>query len=261
MIKIACIQLWHNDDETKQDRITRAEQLIDSAADCDLILLPEIWNIGWFSFDQYPEAGETLQGETVSRMAEKARKVNAYLAAGSIVERDGDNLYNALVMLDPRGQVIASYRKIHLVRFLEAKEAELMKRGEEIVTVKTEVGILGLSICYDLRFPEPFRKMVLQYGAEIILHATAWPIIRLDDYRDTCHVRANENLCYFVSCDSAGFNRGRQYAGHSAIIDPWGIRLASTGLYDSVIKTEIDIAEMYKIRESMPWLRDRIFPV
>ena len=261
MIKVACIQLWHNDDESKQDRIARAEQLVDSAADCDLILLPEIWNIGWCSFDLYHKECEPLQGETVSRMAEKARTVNAYVLAGSIVEKDGDNLYNTAVLLDPKGQIIATYRKMHLVGFMGAKEAEYMKRGEELVAVKTDVGVLGFSICYDLRFPEPFRKMVLQHGVEIILHPTAWPIIRLDDYRDTCHVRANENLCYLASCNSAGFNRGKQYAGHSAIIDPWGIRTASTGLYESVVKTEIDIAEMYKIRESMPWLRDKFFPV
>jgi len=261
MIKVASIQLWHNDDESKQDRIAHAEQLIDSAADCDLILLPELWDIGWWSFDIYHQASEPLPGETVSRIAEKARRVNAYILAGSIVERDGDSLYNTAVMLDPKGQIIATYRKIHLVGFMGAREAELMKRGKEIVAVKTDVGVLGLSICYDLRFPELFRKMVAQHGVEIILHTTAWPMVRLDNYREMCHIRANENLCYLVSCDSAGFNWGKQYVGHSVIVDPWGIPLASAGIYQSVVKGEIDTSEMYKIREFMPLLKDKFFPV
>jgi len=261
MIKVGCVQLWHNDDETKQDRIARAVQLIASASDCDLIVLPELWNVGVWSYDMYHEASEHLPGETITRIAEQAKKVSAYILAGSIVERDGDSLYNTAVMLDPRGQIIATYRKMHLFGAFGSREAELMRCGKELAVVKTDIGVLGLSICYDLRFPEPYRKMVVQHGVEIILHPTAWPLARLDDYRDTCHVRANENQCYLVSCDTAGFNRGNPFAGHSAIVDPWGIRLGSAGLYERVVKAEIDISEMYTIRQTLTLLKDRIFPV
>jgi len=261
MIKVASIQLWHNDDDSKQDRIAHAEQLIDSAAGSDLILLPEIWNIGWWSFDMYRESSETLQGETISRIAEKAKAVNAYILAGSIVERTGDSLYNTAVLLDPKGQIVAAYRKMHLYGWMGAREAELMKRGEEIVTVKTELGVLGLAICYDLRFPELFRKMAVNHGVEIFLFVTAWPIVRLDNFRELCHARANENLCFFISCDSAGINRGKQYLGHSAVIDPWGVSIASAGLYESVITARIDTDEIYRIREFFPALNDRFLSV
>ena len=261
MIKVACIQLWHNDDDSKQDRIAHAEQLIDSAADSDLILLPEIWNIGWWSFDIYRESSETLHGETISRIAEKAKAVNAYILAGSIVERRGDSLYNTAVLLDPKGQIVAAYRKMHLYGWMGAREAELMKRGEEIVTVKTELGVLGLAICYDLRFPELFRKMAVNHGVEIFLFVTAWPIVRLDNFRELCHARANENLCFLICCDSAGINRGKQYVGHSAIIDPWGVSIASAGIYESVITAKIDTAEIYRIRELLPALNDRFLSV
>jgi len=261
MIKVASIQLWHNDDDSKQGRITHAEQLIDSVADSDLILLPEIWNIGWWSFDIYREASETLQGETISRMAEKAKAVNAYIYAGSIVERRGDSLYNTAVLLDPKGQIVATYSKMHLAGWMGAREAELMKRGEEIVTVKTDLGVLGFAICYDLRFPELFRKMAVNHGVEIFLFVTAWPIVRLDNFRELCHARANENLCFLVCCDSAGFNHGKQYLGHSAIVDPLGTSIASTGIYEAVVKGEIDTAELYKIREFMPVFNDRFLSV
>ena len=261
MVKVSCVQLWHNDEETKEDRIARAEQLMDSAADCDLITLPELWTIGVWSYDIYYESSEPVLGETIARIAEKARKVNAYVFAGSIIERDGDNLYNTAVMLDPTGKVIATYRKIHLFGAFGSREKELMKPGKELVAVKTEVGILGLSICYDLRFPEHSRKLAVHHEVEIILHTTAWPQARLDDYRATCHVRANENQCYLVSCASAGFNRGNPLSGYSAIIDPWGIRLASAGLYESVPKADIDISEIYKIREMLTLHKDRVFEV
>lgn len=261
MIKVASIQLWHNDDESKQDRIACAEQFIDSVADSDLILLPEIWNIGWQSFDIYREGSESLQGETISRIAEKAKAVNAYILAGSIVERRGGSLCNTAVLLGPRGQIVATYRKLHLVGFMGAKEAELMKRGEGIVTVKTDLGILGLSICYDLDFPELFRKMAVNHGVEIFLLISAWPIQKLDNWRELCHVRAYENQCFLVSCGSAGINRGKQYLGHSAIVDPLGTSIASAGIYESVVKGEIDTAEIYKIREFLPLLKDRFLPV
>ena len=100
MTKVASIQYWFSDEHTKEERIGHMEKLIDKAADADLILLPEVWNIGWRCFDLYPEGSETLHGETISRMAEKARAVNAYILAGSIVERAEDDLYNTAVLLE-----------------------------------------------------------------------------------------------------------------------------------------------------------------
>jgi predicted amidohydrolase len=261
MIKIASIQLWHNDNDSQQDRITHVEQIIDNVADSDLILLPEAWNIGWWSFDMYHEGSETLDGETISRMAEKAKTVNAYILAGSIIERKDDLLYNTAVLLDPKGQIIAAYRKMHLVGFLGAREAELVKPGEEIVTVNTDLGVLGFGICYDLEFPELFRKMAVNHGVEIFLVVSAWFMHELDHWRELCHVRAYENRCFLVSCDAAGINRGQQSPGYSCIVDPWGTPIASAGIYETVVKGEIDTAEIYRIRKLLPGLEDRRLPV
>ncbi len=261
MIKVASIQLWHNDGDSKENRIAHAEQLIDSVSDSDLILLPEVWNIGWWSFDMYHEDSETLQGETISRIAAKARTVNAYILAGSIIERRDDSLYNTAVFLDPKGQIVTTYRKMHLVGFTGAREVELVTRGEEIVTAKTDLGVMGFATCYDLRFPELFRQMAVNRGVDIFLLVTAWPIVKLDNFRELCYARAIENQCFLVSCGMAGINRGQQYLGHSAIVDPTGISIASSGTAESVVRAEIDIAEVYKIRESMPALKDRFLSV
>lgn len=209
----------------------------------------------------YHEGSETLQGETVSRIAEKARAVNAYILAGSIVERRGDSLYNTAVLLNPGGQIIATYSKMHLLGWQGAREKDLLKRGEEIITVKTDLGVLGLSICYDLRFPELFRKMGVDHGVEIFLNVSAWPMVRVDDWRAFCHARASENQCFLVSCNMAGVNRGKQFLGCSAIVDPLGTAVASAGIHESVVRGEIDTAEVYKIRKSMPVLEDRFLSV
>lgn len=263
MIRVACIQLGHSDNDSKEDRIAHAEQLIDGVAESDLILLPEVWNIGWWSFDMYREGSETLHGETVSRIADRARAVNAYVLAGSIIEKCGDSLYNTAVMLDPKGRIIATFHKMHLVGIGGAREAELLERGDEPVTVKTDVGVLGFSICYDLRFPELFRKMAVNGGAEVFLHIAAWPAQWLDDWRALCYARATENLCFLVACGSAGTNRGSQYLGHSAIInpDPLGAIFPSAGTEESVVKGEIDISEVHRLRKRFPALEDRLLSV
>lgn len=261
MIKVASIQYWFSDDNTKEERIRHIENLIDQAAEADLILLPEVWNIGWRCFDKYREESETIEGETISRIGKKAREVNAYILAGTIIERSGDDLYNTAVFLDPKGGIIAKYRKMHLVTRKDSEEAAVIKLGKEIVTVKTEIGIFGIGVCYDLRFPELYRKMAVNHGVEIFLQPAAWPLVRVENWIDLSHARANENQCYLVSCNCAGFNRGVQYLGHSSIIDPHGISIASSGLFQTIVRGEIDMEALRKFREETPHLKSRILPV
>lgn len=261
MSKVASIQLWFSDDKSKEERIKHVEQMIDRAAGADLILLPELWNIGWYSFDLWRDNSEPLHGETVSRMAEKAKAVSAYILAGSIVERVDNSLYNTAVLLDPKGQIVATYRKIHLSNLRGVQEATLMKRGEEVVAIKTELGVFGFGICYDLRFPELFRKMAVLKGVEVFLVASAWPLVRVENWVEMGHIRAAENQCYLISCNCAGINRGHQYLGHSAIADPNGTAIANGGLDECIVKGEIDIAELHKFRKEIPTLQNRVLSV
>ena len=263
MFKVASIQTLHRDSDTKADRIAHVEQLIDKAADADVILLPETWNVGWWSFDKWREESETLDGETTSRMAEKAKQVNAYIMS-DIVERDKEGtLYNTAVFLDPKGQIIATYRKIHLVGFhiaggLNAEEKFIAKRGDKPVSVKTELGVFGLSICYDIRFPELYRKLAIEHGVEVFLFVSGWPLAKLDNWRALTQVRANENLCWLVSCDAAGVNRGAAYCGHSSIINPNGVIIAQASIQEAIVKGEIDIDEVYQTRKALTALDDRV---
>lgn len=259
--KIASIQLWLFEGDTKEKRIEHVEKRIEQNADADLILLPELWTIGWRSFDRYELEAETLEGEIITRIGEKAKKVNAYIHVGSIVERKGNELYNTAVLLSPEGKVIGVYRKLHLVSEKGAEEVAYLKPGKKIVFVETEIGKLGFSICYDIRFLELYRKMVVNYGVEIFLHIAAWPVGRAENWIELCHARAAENLAYLISCNCAGFDRGVQYFGHSAIVDPYGISIASAGLSETVIRGEIDIEGLRELRKTIPYLQDRVLPV
>lgn len=261
MIKVASIQYWFSDDNSKEDRIAHVEKLIDSVSEVDLILLPEVWNIGWRSFDLYRNGSEAITGKTISRIAEKAKTVNAYIMAGSIIEKAEDGLYNTAVLLNPKGKIISKYRKIHLVTRKESEEVVFLKPGQEIVSVKTELGVMGFGICYDLRFPELYRKMAINKGVEIFLQPAAWPLVRVENWVDLSHARANENLAYLVSCNCAGFNRGVQYLGHSAIVDPHGVSIASGGLFECIVKGEIDIKELHRIRKEISHLKNRVLPI
>ncbi|TEB04443.1 2-oxoglutaramate amidase [Pelotomaculum schinkii] len=259
-MKIATIQLANDDKETKSNRISRVEGLLEKASGADLFLLPEMWNVGYFSFDNYMSESETLEGETISWLASKAKELQAYIFSGSIVERNQDNkLYNASVLLDPEGNIIGHYRKIHLFGFGSAERA-VLSPGQNITVVNTRFGKIGLSICYDLRFPELYRKMADQ-GAEIILNCAAWPYPRVEHWVLLNKARAIENQCYFLSCCCAGASRGKPFIGRSQIIDPWGTVVASASERETILNAEIQPEAVAAARKEFTALKDRVLKV
>jgi len=255
-IKIASLQVAITDQETRAERLTRVEALIDQCEGARLMVLPEIWHVGYFSFEDYEAGSETLSGATVSRIAAKAKQLNAYILAGSMVEKTKEGLYNTSVLLNPKGEIAASYRKIHLFG-LNSAETELLKPGSQVVTVETELGVLGLSICYDLRFPELFRSMV-EKGAEVFIICSAWPYPRVEHWVALNKVRAFENQCFLISSNCAGVNRGRPFMGRSSVVDPWGTVLAAAGDRECIVKAEIDLSQTAAARREFPALRDRV---
>ncbi|MDP2931159.1 MAG: nitrilase-related carbon-nitrogen hydrolase [Chloroflexota bacterium] len=263
--KVACVQLEIKDSDTKADRIARAEQLMDKAAGANLFVLPEVWNVGWWCYDQWPSGAEPINGETISRMAAKAKQLNAYILAGSIVEKAEDgNLYNTSALLDPRGKVIAKYSKMHTVAWesVGALEGKIVQKGKDLVAVKTDdLGVIGLSICYDLRFPELYRKLAVHKGVEVFICVAGWAMVRVDDWRCMIHARATENLCYVIAVNCCGVNRGKQYAGYSRIVNPHGTIIGSGNIYETVVEGKVDIEDVYKTRKQIPAFEDRCLEV
>lgn len=256
-MKIASIQLEIKDHESKAQRIERVDGMLDGLQGHDLILLPEIWATGYFCFDRYVEEAEPLDGEFVERFSAKAKQLNAYLFAGSFVEKDKEGrCYNTSVFFDRTGKLIATYRKIHLFRY-KSQEGEILTPGDKIVVVDTEFGPVGLSTCYDLRFPELYRKQV-DLGAKFLLVTSGWPHQRMLHWNLFNRARAVENQCILVSSNGVGNTRGVLLGGNSQIVDPWGTVLASGGENETIVKAEVDPKEIDHIRDVFPQLKHRV---
>jgi predicted amidohydrolase len=255
-MRITSLQLEIKD-RPKEKTLDHVLTLLDRAPASDLLLLPELWTCGYFSFNRYKEDSETLEGPTVRALKQKAVERKAYLFIGSIVEREDQNLFNTSLFVNPQGEVIARYRKIHLFGY-QSEEKKLLKRGQEIVVAETPWGKAGLSTCYDLRFPEFFRKMVDE-GADFFLVASAWPRSRLEAWVLFNRSRAHENLAYLFSCNCVGVDQGHSYAGHSMVVDPLGNVVAEGGEKELILSAEVDMSLVGSVRREFSALEDRIF--
>lgn len=255
-MRVTSIQLEIKD-RPKEENIAYALKMIDQATGSDLILLPEIWPCGYFSFDRYRSESEPVDGPTVEAFKQKAVEHNCHILMGSLVEREGEDLYNTCLLLDPQGRIMARYRKVHLFGY-HSDERRLLTAGKEVVVVETPWGMAGISTCYDLRFPEFYRKM-LDLGAKIFLIPSAWPQVRLEAWVLFNRARAHENFAYLFSCNCAGTNAGTNYAGHSMIIDPLGKVIAEGGEEECFVSAEVDPGLVDTVRKDFSALNDRVF--
>jgi predicted amidohydrolase len=254
-MKIASIQLAVVEDD-KEAAIQKASDAVLRCKGADLVILPEIWNVGFMSFDAYLPQAEPRDGPTLNAVRKVAAKIGAHVHAGSFVEKDGDRHYNASYLVSPDGDVLATYRKIHLFGY-HSRETEILTPGNSVTVVKTPLGVFGMATCFDLRFPELFRRMVEQ-GAEIFLVCSAWPQPRLDPWRLFNRTRALENQCFLISANSSGNNRGTTYVGHSMVVDPWGRIAAESGEKEEILRAEIDPAGVREAREQFPAIASRV---
>ena len=253
-MRVTSIQLAMSD-QPKEKNVEHALSLIDRAPPSDLILLPEIWPCGFFSFDRYQQDSEAIDGPIVTEFQAAARHRKGHIFMGSMVENDNGHLYNTSILLNPDGQIAASYRKIHLFGY-QSEETSLLEPGEDVVVADTPWGKSGLSTCYDLRFPELFRLMVDE-GAAFFLVASAWPHARLAAWKLFNRCRAHENLAFLISCNCAGANQGKKYAGHSMIVDPLGQVVAEGTEEEDYVTADIDPGQVNAIRQEFPALEDR----
>jgi deaminated glutathione amidase len=265
LLRVACIQL--NASESKADNIERAGLLVarGAATGADLIVLPEKWNgIGPAEFMR-ANAESLDDGETVEAMRSWARDHKVTIVGGSIAERrEGrDKLSNTSVVLDPDGEIVSVYRKIHMfdveVGGKVYRESESEEPGEESARVTDIEGWkLGLTICYDLRFPELYRILAVE-GAEVITVPAAFTLFTGKDHWELLlRARAVENQCYVVAANQWGTHRdGKASYGRSMIVDPWGIVLAQAPDEDGVIVAELERARMEEVRRALPALANR----
>lgn len=255
-MKVSSVQL-EIADRSKDRNVKHAIEVLDSVPESELILLPEIWPTGYFSFDRYQNESEPVSGPTVEIIRDKARERKCHILMGSFVENDGGQIYNTTLLLGPKGEILARYRKIHLFGY-RSDERRILSSGRDVVVIDTAWGRSGFSTCYDLRFPELFRLMV-DGGATFFLIPSAWPMARLAAWRLFNRARAHENLAYLLSCNCAGINAGTRYAGHSMIVDPLGQVLAEGGEAEEIVTAEIDPGLVDSVRQEFSFLGNRVF--
>lgn len=267
-MRIHVLQIGYSDDESVTARVERVAALVREQEGADLVVLPELWAPGGFSSRTWSERAEALDGPTVTAIADAARRIGAVVHAGSIVERagagasmealgaTGRGLWNTSVLLGPDGVRLARYRKIHRFGFGDG-EPKILEAGTDVVTTTLPDGtIAGLVTCYDLRFPELFRRLV-DAGARLVIVPAAWPAARVEAWRLLGRARAIENQMLVVQCNTAGTHAGVTMGGLSQIVDATGAVVTEAGTGEEVLVADVDPAEVDRWRGAFPVLADR----
>ncbi len=269
LMRVAAVQLNSTADTAVNmaaaDRLTRA-----AAADgARLIVLPEKWSV--LGADDDLRAGaQTLEGPAVSWARAIARELAIDLVAGSIVEAPatdrasaGGKLANTSVHVDPRGEVRAVYRKLHMfdveVAGRSYRESAVTEPGEEIVMSATSEGVeLGMSICYDLRFPELFGALAMR-GARVVVLPSAFTLPTTRDHWEILvRARAIENEVFVIAANQVGPHPGGHHSGgRSMIVDPWGVVLARADDHEGFVAADLDLDRQVEIRAQLPVLAHR----
>ena len=263
-MRAAAVQLNSTNDIDRNlataDRLVRA-----AAADgARLVVLPEKWSVIGTT-EELRAGAQPLDGPAIGWARDIARELGLDLVAGSIAERvEGrDKLANTSVHIDADGEVRAVYRKVHMfdveVDGTVYRESETEEPGEEIVVSRTVEGAgLGLSVCYDLRFPELFRILAIR-GARVIALPSAFTLATTRDHWETLvRARAIENQAFLVAANQIGeHGQGHRSGGRSMIVDPWGIVLAVAPDTETYAIADLDFARQDEIREKLPSLANR----
>jgi deaminated glutathione amidase len=260
-MKITQVQM--NSQEDKAANLRAAEQFIEQAVELDkpdLIILPEYYASLNADPVQHQSTGEEFpDGESFRLMSSLAARHKVTIHAGSVVERSGNQFYNTTVVFGPDGKDKAKYRKIHLFDVvvpggMRYGESETVARGEEIVTYKVGDVTVGCAICYDLRFPELFRKL-RDAGADIIALPAAFTLQTGKDHWEVLsRARAIETQTYFFATGQIGtYADGKKASwGHTMAIDPWGHIVAQVSDCPGFVTTRLNRSLIEQTRRSIP---------
>ena len=232
----------------KDTNLKKVSKLLHENADfCpDIVILPELWNIG-IDYENFHKEAEFVPDQSTMLLSALAESYNTYIIGGSIIEKTHDGkFYNTCLVFDRRGAVIAKYRKNHVFSHCGSQEGKYIENGTETCVFDIEGVKFGVAICYDIRFPEIFRKM-LKEGAEVFAVPAAFPQERILQWNILNQARALENLCVLISCN--------QY-GNSNFVSPYGQILKTSSKKEEVIKNIIQTDEILQARQNTPFLND-----
>ena len=269
-MRVALVQLAYGDGEPVAARTQRVARMVRELAGHDLVVLPELWAPQGFAYREWDQRAESLDGPTARAMSAAAADAGVVLHAGSIIERaapgapsgaQGRGLWNTSLVFGPDGALLATYRKVHRFGF-GSGEPVLLEAGEQVVSVRVPSPVsggevpLGLATCYDLRFPELFRRL-LDAGAWVCVVPAAWPAARVEHWTLLGRARALENQMFVLACNTAGTHSGHLMGGHSQVLGPGAEVLAQAGDGEQVLSVHLDVAGLPAVRAAFPVLGDR----
>lgn len=258
-MKIAVAQLASSPD--KQANLAKAVSYIAKAKNlgADMIVIPEIYMVynAPATGIKKADVAESIDGSFATGLAAAARSNNIYVVCGIFESKPGDEqrAYNTTVFFNREGVLQECYRKTHLYDAFVTKESNSIIPGDEPPKIiETEFGKIGLLVCYEVRFPEISRQLVLQ-GADVLIMPTAWVAgsIKEEHFEILVRARAIENTVYFCAADQIG----NQFVGRSMIVDPMGIIIASIGEEEGMCTAEVDLDRVKRVREKLPCLANR----
>jgi predicted amidohydrolase len=262
-VRAAAIQLNSTDDKARN--LEAAERLVRAAAadGAGLIALPEKWNL-LAAGEALLAGGEPLDGPSLEAARGWARELGVHLLAGSIPESCGERACNSSVLIGPDGSDLAVYRKIHMfdvdVGGVAYRESEHERPGSEICDAEVDgLGRVGLTVCYDLRFPELYRILAVR-GARLLAVPSAFTATTgRDHWEPLLRARAIENQAFVLAPNQAGTAPPHfESHGHSAIFGPWGEELAmAPAAGECFVAADLDLAGQDRVRESLPSLANR----
>ncbi len=249
-MKVGLIQYAPEWEDAERNFNKISELLNTAPEDVEMIILPEMTLTG-FTMNA-KENSEEIDGKYLNRFIEISRKHKWNILYG-FIEKENNNYFNTLIHLNPDGLIAAKYRKIHL--FAMAGENENYTSSRETVITKINGVKTGLSICYDLRFPELYR-IYSKERVELIVDIANWPIKRINHWSSLLKARAIENQCYFIGVNRIGYDPFQQYNGQSACFDPMGKEIFNADDREGLFVFEIDPANARHVQEALPFLRD-----
>lgn len=261
-MRVAACQLNARDNRADNLRVARDLLARAAAAGADLAVLPEFTD---YLGPDVPKA-ESLDGEYAGFFARAARELNMWVLAGSFHETGSidERSHNTAPLFDRAGGLAAAYRKIHLYDVdipgrVSYHESAIVAPGDKTVVAEVEGVRLGLSICYDLRFPELYRRLAVDGGAQVIVVPAAFMMhTGRDHWEVLLRARAIENQCYVVAAAQIGDHEpGRTCFGRSMVIDPWGTIIAQAPDTVGVTVADLDLDRLAKIRQELPSLANR----
>lgn len=218
----------------------------------DLILFPELWTTA-YDLPRAQSYASTGDGDAFGQLAQLARRYDIHIT-GSVLKREGDKIYNCAPLFSPQGELLGDYDKIHLFNLMQ--EEQYLSPGQRTPVFELPWGLCALAICYDLRFPELFRKYAVA-GARMVFLPAEWPFPRLEHWRVLLKARAIENQCYIVACNRVGQGGDAQFFGHSTVVDPSGRCVVEAGEAEALLTVSLDMGLVEEARRTLTVFADR----